>query len=146
MTDLVPAPRQFCTDGLIALLRTIGKPVGDGIAPSQDSGEHWPIPFYIVYPVPGEGLHGSAASPHEDGVFMYQIRCVGETRVQVEALADRARDRFLRRGPGGQWVNAINAGAGYVVHRRDIDSLGGIEREGAIFNLNDTYVIGITST
>lgn len=74
------------TDALLAALRAAHPRVGDGQAPTDKT-----LPYAVLYPAgPGE-LSGSASDPLADGRCLFQITCVGQDRLQAQALADRLR-------------------------------------------------------
>ena len=78
------ASLQEHTNGVISALETTDLPVGRAEAPDD------PLPYYVVYPIPGGRVMGNLDDPHGDAELVYQVTCVGETSEQVELLVDKA--------------------------------------------------------
>lgn len=142
MTTASPPNRAPLTAALVAMLATVtARPVGDGEPPANTT-----MPYSIVEEIPGGGLSGPPMfAPDADGAFAYQIRCVGGRRDQTGALADRVRQAILGRTVDGLWANAITV-AGLAVIDREQQSIGGIDREGTVFNAVDGYLLTVSPT
>jgi hypothetical protein len=80
------------------------KPAGTALSPE--------LPYWILYPLPGGELSGTAAAPEADGTFVYQVTYVGARYDQIEQLADRGRQVMFARDAAGQ---SLLAPAGLVV-------------------------------
>lgn len=72
------------TDGVIARLQNEGLAVGDAVAPDVTP------PYVVVYSIAGGGLFSTFGKSHDDGTLVFQVTCVGASRVQAEWLADKA--------------------------------------------------------
>ncbi len=106
------------TAAVLAVLRSTGKPGGDGEAPPGATGVYW-----ILYPLGGmrDGILGR---PWDDGWLGYQVTCVAPSRQGAEWMADRC-DRVLLDEPltvAGRQVHVRREGGGDV--RRDDETAG----------------------
>lgn len=83
------------TEATLTALRTLGRPVGDGVKPS--SPEKPPASFYpyLVLHTSTPDVRGSLVYPHEDALHRLHVACVGRTRESAEALRDEARALLL---------------------------------------------------
>lgn len=52
-------------------------------------------PYFVVYPLPGGYFDGTLGDPDNDASLIWQVTCVGATRAQCEAAADRANDVLI---------------------------------------------------
>lgn len=52
-------------------------------------------PYYVVYPLAGGVFDGSLGCPDDDASLTWQVTCVGATRPQCEAAADRANEVLI---------------------------------------------------
>jgi hypothetical protein len=75
-------------------------------------------PYVIVQPLPGGMFDGPLGCPDDDASLIWQVTCVGATRAQCEATADRVNslligqpvtvaDRFISR----MWADMAGGGA-----------------------------------
>lgn len=96
MTTIVAESRPF-TDATIALLRTTGRQIGDGVAPD---GAANPPPKFFPYATVYTGtvtLLGSLDAPREDGIHRAHVNCVGRDRKGAERMRDQVRALLLDR-------------------------------------------------
>lgn len=82
------------TTAVLAALEATGVVVGDAAPPdgygwSTVAGQSTFTPHMILYPLTGR-LDGMLAGAWDDGEFMYQVTCVGETREQCQWVVDKA--------------------------------------------------------
>jgi hypothetical protein len=68
---------------------------GDGWGWQGDPGTSTFKPYFVVYPLPGGIFDGTLGCPDDDASLIYQVTCVGATRPQCEAAADRANSVLI---------------------------------------------------
>lgn len=106
--------QRLHTDGVIAALEAVDElNVGDA------TGKDLPLPYAVVYAIPGGDSSGTLERPDEDAELVYQVTCVGKSRRQAEWAVDKAMSALLD---------------GFAVEGREItrvwvDSFGGIRRD-----------------
>jgi hypothetical protein len=84
--------KRHHTAAVIAKLAAAGLDVGDGVAPGGDTP---PEKYVVVYPLPGGSREGTLAGPWDDAELVYQLTCVGITRLQAEWVRDKAEAAML---------------------------------------------------
>lgn len=134
MTD-----RRPLTAALVAYLRTAtGRPVGEAAAPVDAE-----VPYAIVYPLPGGASWGPTwAAPDEGSSVPYQITSVGLRADQAQLMADKVRQAMLGRTNGALAALAVT---GAVVLDREFAGYGGVDREGDIVSIPDSYTLHVTA-
>lgn len=150
-----PATAEVTTAVIAMLAANVAHPIGDGRAPSgavEADG-------YVVVEVidGGQPALSDLGSPGSPATTVIQVTAVGQTRLQAQAIADACRGALLARSAGtGAFVHPIDAfaypggitksleaDAGVVVWRRDVDMDGGILMEGPTFNAPVRYTLGL---
>lgn len=89
----IPKSRPL-TNALLTALRSAWSAVGDGRA-DDDNGQPLPLPYAVLYPAGTGLLTGPVGDQHADADSVVQLTCVGSTREQTEALADKLRPVLL---------------------------------------------------
>jgi hypothetical protein len=107
----LPALRDH-TAAIVARLAALGLAVGDGEAP------HVAPPYTVVYPITGGASYGTLGAPDDDAELVYQVTCVGTTRLQAEWLEDKTMGLLA-----GFTVT------GRSIARVDIENYGGVFRD-----------------
>lgn len=74
------------TEALLAALRVVHSRVGDAVAPADTT-----FPYAVLYPAGSGSLSGPVSDANADSSSLFQITCVGITRVQAQWLADKLR-------------------------------------------------------
>lgn len=122
------------TDAILAVLEAAGYRVGDGQAPEANA-----LPYAVLYPL-AASTNGTLANADEDLAYECQVTIIGETRPQVEALADKIRDTMLNTPLviAGRSVFRIQPVYGEV--RRDDDE------QPPLFFVPDRYLIWTVPT
>lgn len=138
-----PPDTSTVPDALIAMLEAAtGRPWGDGEAPGGN--EHPQLPYGVVFGMPGLPATGDAAAPASEITQVYQLRSVGKTRWQAEALAAKARSAMLDRHPGiGEFVWPIRVDERTRVRLREHDSVLGHDPEGPFHSFDDRFALTI---
>lgn len=128
MADLASlnAHTSAVVDVLDAELKTF-----DGGAPENPGGQGWgwqDTPggstfkaYYVVYPLPGGVFDGPLGCPDDDASLIFQVTCVGSTRPQCEAAADRALSLLVGQPLtiAGRYVTRVQADMAQGGARRD---------------------------
>lgn len=141
---MIPAQRPV-TDALAAFLATqTGKPVGKATVPLSAAGTPVEPPYAIVYPLAGGATWGpDYDGPNEGADLPYQVTSVGLREDQAQWMADKVRDALLRRLNGA--LAAQLAVPGVTVLDRDITGFGGLDREGDVVSIPDSFVVRVTT-
>jgi hypothetical protein len=108
----LPALRDH-TAGVIARLQALGLTVGDGEAPAGVDP-----PYVVAYPITGGASYGVLGAPDDDAELVYQVTCVGTTRLQAQWLEDKAMGLLA-----GFTVT------GRSIARVDVENYGGLFRD-----------------
>jgi hypothetical protein len=108
----LPALREH-TAAVITRLQALGLAVGDGEAPSGTAP-----PYVVVYPITGGQSRGVLSALHDDAELVYQVTCVGTTRLQAQWLEDKAMGLLA-----GFTVS------GRSIARVDVENYGGLFRD-----------------
>lgn len=139
---------ELVTFALISLLRTNGDvPIGDHDAPRDADGVMAQPPFAIVYKLEGGARTGPAWSGWQDDLRLsYQVTSSGTDRRQAEAVADHVREIVTGRF-NGSWRYSFTQPAGAVITSRETqDTTPGVDREGRIFTVPETFYLTVTPT
>lgn len=136
--------RRPVTDALAAFLAAeTGRPIGKGTAPLTAAGQPAEPPYAIVYPLGGGATWGPTyAGPDEGADLPYQVTSVGLRTDQAEWMADRVRQAMLTRLDGT--LAAQLAVPGVNVLDRSMTGYGGLDREGDVVSIPDSYVVRVT--
>lgn len=134
---------ELLTFGLIELLGDgTGRPIGDADAPRDAAGDLYDFPWGIVYPLEGGSSWGPVANWRADRRVPYQVTSSGRDRRQAQAMADRVRTVILDRA-----TYPFPAVAGLKVIDRDVqDTNPGVDREGTVWSVPETFYITVTPT
>lgn len=108
----LPAQREHTT-AVITRLQALGLAVGDAQAPSATAP-----PYVVVYPITGGRSSGVLGAPDDIAELVYQVTCVGTTRLQAQWLEDKAMGLLA-----GFTVT------GRKVARVDVENYGGVFRD-----------------
>ena len=100
------------TEAVLAVLATLGRPVGDCTRPQGNP------PFIVVYPGQGGSRNGTIADPDADAVLYFRIICVGWDRAGAEWMADRVAE-----------VMPTLSVPGRRAHRITLESDSGVSRD-----------------
>ena len=143
--EILPAAQQPVTNALLAMLRSVlsGKmPVGDGEAPKPAAGKGTPaMPYAVLYAVPGGDVTGGQLGDESstDGVWAYQVTCVGAIREQAEAALDAVRAAVLSR-TSHAYTHPITSTA-VNVHHREHRSFGPTRPEAGLWNAVEFFTL-----
>jgi hypothetical protein len=136
--------RDEVCDALLAVLRAQvdgnGDPlrIGDGKAPEPPDGEEIPkTPYAVLRPIPGGSKGGGMKNPHRRMSLLFEVRSVGWDRWSTQRIADALEEAITGRDATG-YLNDIT-GTGWTVGARSHVVLGGVSREGLLFNQFDEY-------
>lgn len=114
------------------------KPTGDDPAP--------PLPYFILWPLPGGGLSGSAQMIEADATLVYQVTVVGGRVDQIEEVQDRVRDLFVGRNPNGSPVLVDTQIGGLTVLLVSSDAFGGVgDIASEIGSGGEVYAFAVTA-
>lgn len=108
----LPALREH-TAAVIARLQGLGLAVGDGEAPAGN-----PEKYAVVYPIVGGSSSGVLAALHDDAVLIYQVTCVGTTRLQAQWVEDKAMGLLAGFTVSGRSIPYV-----------DVENYGGLFRD-----------------
>ncbi len=112
--------------------------------------------YGIIYPLPGGQYYnaGMSSSRYDLVAWSYQITSVGYDPRQVEALAGFVREVMVRKTPSRHFQYTltadyptsaqVNRPAPKILNREIVGSPGGVDREGSIYSVNDTYLIKVS--
>lgn len=116
-------------DAVLAKLTAEGVVVGDGEPPTEPYGwrhvassDDYFIPYAIVYPMPGT-FDGNLAEANDDADLVYQVTCVGESRMACQLVEDKVNAALL---PGALTVT------GRSVTQVRVEIGGGIRRDDTV--------------
>lgn len=138
-------PEQLpITEALVAFLAAqTGKPVGRATAPLTGAGVPAEPPYAIVYPLTGGATWGPTYDGPDEGADLpYQVTSVGLRQDQAEWMADKVRQAMLARQNGS--LAAQLAVPGVTVLDRAITAYGGVDREGDVVSVPDSFVVRVT--
>lgn len=130
--------RRPLTAALVQFLANrTGRPIGEGTAPFDAQ-----VPYAVVYPLPGGNTWGPTyTGPDEGADVPYQVTCVGLRDDQAQWMADRVRQAMVGR-TDGQLVPLVVPGM--TVLDREMAGYGGLDREGDVVSVPDSYTIRVT--
>jgi hypothetical protein len=141
--------RRLLTDALKDMLETAtGNPVGVTRIPQDINGTHVERPYSIIFPMKNSSYSGPAfCNVAADGYFSFQIKCVGSRPDQTEWLADKVREAILDRDATGAFVEPLTVADLTVMDRYPgLDSPGDLHDSGNIFEVDDTFIIAVTTS
>lgn len=119
-----------------------GRPVGRAAAPVNVDGSPADPPYAVVWPLTGGATWGPTYDGPDEGADLpYQVTSVGLRDDQAEWLADRVRQAMLARSDGSLAPLAV---PGVVVLDRAITGFGGMDREGDVVSVPDSFVVRVT--
>jgi hypothetical protein len=130
-------------DAILAMLGTLGMPVGDHEAPEDTSDR-----YLTVYGIDGGQVDGAEGEPHEQGVVVVQVDSSGHSRQQAQWVACRVARAMVERTPDGGWTHPIIV-PGWSVSYREWQVVGQAEPEGQdetgkqLFTVKDRYEITV---
>lgn len=101
------------------------------------------MPYAIVYPIAGGATWGPTFYGPDDGAEVpYQVTSVGLRADQAQAMADRVRQAMLGRTDGQLSAIAVT---GAVVLDREFAGYGGVDHDGDVVSIPDTYTVHVTT-
>jgi hypothetical protein len=130
-------------DAILAMLRTLGRPVGDHESPADTSDR-----YMVLWGITGGMVDGAEGQPHEQGVVVVQVDSSGHSRQQAQWVAYRVARAMVERTPDGGWTHPI-AVPGWSVSYREWQVVGQAEPEGQdetgnqLFTVKDRYEITV---
>lgn len=136
------------TDALVAFLAAqTGQPVGRATAPIQADGTPYDPaqdPYAIVWPIPGGTSWGPGlVAPDAGAQLHYQVTSVGARSDQADWMADKVRQAMVGRTAGGQLAATLTV-PGVAVLDRELSLYGGVDREGDVVSVPDSYIVHVT--
>ncbi len=140
--------RRALTEALRTMLETATtKPVGITRIPEDAGGTQVAKPYAVIFPMKLSYYGGTPyENPTEMGYFSYQVKCVGDRPDQTEWLADKVRDAIMGRVTGGQFTYPLVVSGLTVMDRYPgLDSPGDLYDSGNIFEVDDTFIIAVTT-
>ena len=140
--------RKPLTDALKSMLETATtRPVGVLRAPIIN-GEAAQLPYVVIFPDKGGRFMGPPlTAPNADAAFPYMIKCVGGREDQTELLADRVRTAILGRESDGSFSTGLTPTGLTVMDRQPgLDSTGELRQTGKISEIDDFYIIVVTTS
>ncbi len=143
------ALRRTLTEALQTMLETATtRPVGVTRIPEDVNGVQATKPYAVIFPMKNSSYGGPVfCAPQADGYFAFQIKCVGERPDQVEWMADKVREALLDRDGTGQFVTALTPTDLTVMDRYPgLDSPGTLYDSGNIFEVDDAFIIAVTTS
>lgn len=139
--------QELITTAVIETLRSaLAQPIGDHDAPTNDDGFAQDVPYAVVYCEPGGDVDGpQVVAPEDDVAVVHRVTSVGESRRQAQWMADQVRAVLTGRDTTGQLLTDMQTDESFVViDRRTYGSLGGVMREGTMYNVPDFFIICAT--
>jgi hypothetical protein len=141
MPTLDPRP---VLDATLAMLETLGMPVGDHENPADTSDR-----YMVLWGITGGQVGGSEGLPHEQGVVVVQIDSSGHSRRQAQWVATRVSRAMVERTSDGRgWTHPITV-AGWNVSYREWQVVSQPEAEGQdetgnqLFTVRDRYELTV---
>lgn len=140
----VAVPVDLIDEAVLALLRSQGLPVLDGVVSPGT-----PFPYTIFYAIPGSPGRGPYDDPDVMTTLGYQLTSVGQTRGQARNRAARSALLLTARGVTGSLLNPLAMPSGWVeADRTRPDGPGGADMTGdstnRIFSVVDRYLVVVT--
>lgn len=135
-------------DSIKSLLESeLAQPVGVFQAPIENDGNTSELPYVILIPLTKRQFTGAYGDPWSNAEFFLQICSVGIRHDQVMILSDRIRNVLIGRDSFGNYRYPLYAPNISVMDRRPMDdSPGKTSEKGNIFEVDDFYVISITTS
>lgn len=135
-------------DSLKSLLESeLAQPVGIFQAPIETNGNTSELPYIIITPLTKGQFTGAYGDPWSNADLELQICSVGERHDQVMILSDRVRNVLIGRDSYGNYKFPLYAPNISVMDRRPMEnSPGKTSEKGNIFEVDDFYIISITTS
>jgi hypothetical protein len=130
-------------DAILAMLETLGRPVGDHENPTDTSDR-----YMVLRGIDGGQVDGAEGEPHEQGVVVVQVDSSGHSRQQAQWVAYRVARAMVERTTDGGWTHPIGV-PGWSVSYRDWQVVGQPEAEGRdetgknLFTVRDRFEITV---
>ena len=148
MSALTVPMRHPVTLAFEEMLKTgTGKPIGVGRSPvvEGDALKVPPVPYAIVYPIPGGGFSGSLAFPDEDANFEFQVTSVGLRLDQADWMADKVRWCVLGRSESGNFVQQMTVTDHAVVNREPTGPPGAPVLTDNVWSVAESYYVRVST-
>lgn len=148
MSLLTVPNRHPVTIAFEAMLKTgTGRPIGVGRSPvvGGDALNPPPVPYGIVYPIPGGGFSGSLAYPDEDAAFEFQVTSVGLRLDQADWMADKVRQCVLARQESGNFVQQMTVTDHAVVSREPTGPPGAPVLTDNVWSVAESYYVRVST-
>ena len=130
----------------VALLRAnLDKAVYYGDSGNAESGvppEDAPLPYVVVYDIPGGSFYGPPlAAPEDDAEYLFQTTCVGGTAAQATWMDDQVRGVVIARNATGSFVYPLVVTGASIIDRQSQTGTSGATRTGKLWNTTPRFSI-----
>lgn len=117
-----------------------------GDAASGEPPVDAPLPYAIVYQIPGGNFYGPPMiGPEQDGDLIYQVTCIGGTASQAMWLDDRVRQVILDRTSTGTFVTPLSVPGLGITDRRADTGMSGATLTGRLWQTTPQFCVTVCS-